>query len=235
MDAQGIDVEALSINPYWYAADRDVAAELIRVQNETLAEICAAQPDRFVAFASVALQHPDLAAEQLEQGVKRYGLRGAGLGGSVDGPRAERPEVSPVLGQGRAARRPGLHPPAGHGRAGADGPARGQRAPHQHHRQPARDDDRAVAPHLRGHPRPLPRPQDLRRPRRRLSALLRRPLERGADDVPPSHDRDAQEAADGVPAPALLRLDRLHARRRCVTWRSRRDRATARALLGIKS
>src|ERR671931_2926867 len=36
MDAQGIDVEALSINPYWYRAERDVAAELIKVQNETL-------------------------------------------------------------------------------------------------------------------------------------------------------------------------------------------------------
>src|SRR5262245_55947190 len=29
MDEQGIDVEALSINPYWYKADRDVARELI--------------------------------------------------------------------------------------------------------------------------------------------------------------------------------------------------------------
>src|SRR5882757_8856593 len=38
MDMQGIDVEALSINPYWYRAERDVAAELIRVQNETLVE-----------------------------------------------------------------------------------------------------------------------------------------------------------------------------------------------------
>src|SRR6266478_9983711 len=28
MDEQGIDVEALSINPYWYKADRDVAREL---------------------------------------------------------------------------------------------------------------------------------------------------------------------------------------------------------------
>ena len=95
MDAQGIDVEALSINPYWYAADRDVATELIRVQNEALAEICAAQPDRFVAFASVALQHPDLAAEQLEQGVKRYGLRGAGLGGSVEGLELSDPKFHP--------------------------------------------------------------------------------------------------------------------------------------------
>src|SRR4029453_18298233 len=34
MDSQGIDVEALSINPYWYAADRDLARQLIRVQNE---------------------------------------------------------------------------------------------------------------------------------------------------------------------------------------------------------
>jgi len=85
MDAQGIDVEALSINPYWYGADRDLAAELITVQNTGLAEICAANPDRFVAFASVALQHPALAAEQLEMAVKKLGLRGVAIGGSVNG------------------------------------------------------------------------------------------------------------------------------------------------------
>src|SRR5215467_9583177 len=95
MDEQGIDIEALSINPYWYRADRDVARELIRIQNEKLAEACAANPDRFVAFASVALQHPDLAAEQLEEGVKKYGLRGAGLGGSVDGEELSSPRFHP--------------------------------------------------------------------------------------------------------------------------------------------
>ena len=95
MDEQGIDVEALSINPYWYKADRDVARELIRIQNEKLAEACAANPDRFVAFASVALQHPDLAAEQLEEGVKKYGLRGAGVGGSVAGEDLADPRFHP--------------------------------------------------------------------------------------------------------------------------------------------
>ncbi len=95
MDEQGIDVEALSINPYWYKADRDVARQLIRVQNEKLAEACAANPDRFVAFASVALQHPDLAAEQLEDGVKKYGLRGAGVGGSVNGEELADPKFHP--------------------------------------------------------------------------------------------------------------------------------------------
>jgi aminocarboxymuconate-semialdehyde decarboxylase len=95
MDEQGIDVEALSINPYWYAADRDVATKLIQVQNEKLAEFCASAPDRFVAFASVALQHPDLAAQQLVDGVKKYGLRGAGLGGSVDGVELSDPRFHP--------------------------------------------------------------------------------------------------------------------------------------------
>jgi aminocarboxymuconate-semialdehyde decarboxylase len=95
MDEQGIDVEALSINPYWYTADRDVAHQLIELQNEQLAEICAAHPDRFVAFASVALQHPDLAVQQLEHGVRKYGLRGAGLGGSVNGRELSDPSFHP--------------------------------------------------------------------------------------------------------------------------------------------
>ena len=95
MDEQGIDVEALSINPYWYTADRDVAKELIRIQNEKLAEACAANPERFVAFASVALQHPDLAAQQLEDGVKRLGLRGAAVGGSVNGEELADPKFHP--------------------------------------------------------------------------------------------------------------------------------------------
>src|SRR5881397_1146744 len=95
MDEQGIDVEALSINQYWYKAERDVAQKVVAIQNEKLAEACAANPKRFVAFASVALQFPDLAAEQLEQGVKKYGLRGAGVGGSVKGAEISDPKFHP--------------------------------------------------------------------------------------------------------------------------------------------
>jgi aminocarboxymuconate-semialdehyde decarboxylase len=85
MDEQGIDVEAISINPQWYRAGRDVVTEVIRIQNEALAGFCATWPDRFVAFASVALQYPDLAVQQLVHGVKKLGLRGAAVGGSVAG------------------------------------------------------------------------------------------------------------------------------------------------------
>ena len=95
MDEQGIDVEALSINPFWYGASREVAEELITMQNERLAEFCASEPERFVAFASVALQYPDLAAAQLYDGVRRYGLRGAAIGGSVDGRELADPDFHP--------------------------------------------------------------------------------------------------------------------------------------------
>lgn len=95
MDEQGIDVEALSINPFWYAAERDLAAKIISIQNEKLAGLCAEHPDRFVAFASVALQHPDLAAEQLEEGMKKFGLRGAAIGGNVNGEEISVPRFNP--------------------------------------------------------------------------------------------------------------------------------------------
>jgi aminocarboxymuconate-semialdehyde decarboxylase len=85
MDEWGTDMQALSINPTWYSVERDVVTQVIKLQNEKLAELCAKYPDRFVAYASVALQYPDLAAEQLEEGVKKYNLRGAAIGGHVNG------------------------------------------------------------------------------------------------------------------------------------------------------
>ena len=66
MDEMGIDVQVVSINAFWYSAERDLARRLIDVQNERLAALCSVRPDRFVALASVALQFPELAAQQME-------------------------------------------------------------------------------------------------------------------------------------------------------------------------
>ena len=96
MDAMGIDMEVLSINPFWYRRERDLAAEIVRVQNEKLAELCASRPDRFGAFASLSLQFPDLAVKQLEDAIKKYGLRGAAIGGSVAGEEFADPKFHPV-------------------------------------------------------------------------------------------------------------------------------------------
>lgn len=95
MDRDGIDVQVLSINPFWYGADRDLASRLIDLQNEKLAAMCALYPDRFAAFATVALQFPDLAAQQLETGMKHFELRGAGIGGNVEGEELSSPRFDP--------------------------------------------------------------------------------------------------------------------------------------------
>jgi aminocarboxymuconate-semialdehyde decarboxylase len=95
MDDQGIDVQVLSINPFWYTADRDLARRIIATQNARLAALCAARPERFVALASVALQHPDLAVEQLQEAVATHRMRGAAIGGSVSGEELSSPRFDP--------------------------------------------------------------------------------------------------------------------------------------------
>jgi aminocarboxymuconate-semialdehyde decarboxylase len=96
MDAMAIDMEILSINPFWYGKDRDTAADIVKVQNDKLAELCASRPERFGAFASLSLQFPDLAAQQLETAIKKQGLRGAAIGASVQGEDFSDPKFHPV-------------------------------------------------------------------------------------------------------------------------------------------
>ena len=85
MDREGIDVQAINVNAWGYSADRALARDLVAVQNEKIAAAVAKNPDRFVGMAALALQHPDLAADQLDQAVRKLGLRGAAIGGSVEG------------------------------------------------------------------------------------------------------------------------------------------------------
>jgi aminocarboxymuconate-semialdehyde decarboxylase len=96
LDERGIDVQVLSINGFWwYEADRALARQIVRVHDEKLAEWCAAHSDRFVALTSVALQYPDLAAEQLDYAVTQLGMRGASVGGHVDGEALSLPRFDP--------------------------------------------------------------------------------------------------------------------------------------------
>jgi aminocarboxymuconate-semialdehyde decarboxylase len=84
MDERGIDVQALSVNTYWwYTADREAAKQVVAIHDEGIAAWCKQHPDRFVGLSSPALQFPDLAAEQLDHAVKNLGIRGASIGGHV--------------------------------------------------------------------------------------------------------------------------------------------------------
>lgn len=96
MDAMGIDMEVLSINPFWYRKDRETAERICALHNERFAQLCAQHPERFAAFASLTLQHPDLAVRQLEDAVRNKGLKGAAIGGSVNGESFHEARFHPV-------------------------------------------------------------------------------------------------------------------------------------------
>src|SRR5262245_43996898 len=97
IDSEGIDIQVLTINGYWWweVQDRALAGRIVRAQNEGLAKWVSDHKDRFVALTSVSLQFPDLAAEQLDYGVKQLGLRGATIGGHVNGQSLSDPKFDP--------------------------------------------------------------------------------------------------------------------------------------------
>ena len=95
MNKDGIDVQVLSINAFWYGAQRDLARRIFDLQSVKLAEMCRYSPLRFLGYAPVSLQFPELAAEQLEQSMKELGLVGAAIGGSVEGEEIAAPRFDP--------------------------------------------------------------------------------------------------------------------------------------------
>ncbi len=98
MDRMGVDVQVISPSPnqYYYWAKRDLAAEIVRVQNEHIAQLCAQHPQRLAGFGTLALQHPDLACEQLEYAIRVLGLKGVEICTSVNGKELSDPSLRGV-------------------------------------------------------------------------------------------------------------------------------------------
>lgn len=85
-DRQKISMQVLSTVPvmFSYWAKPHDALDLSRRLNDHIAEVVRAHPKRFAGLATVPLQDPDLAAQELERCVRELGLRGAQIGTHVD-------------------------------------------------------------------------------------------------------------------------------------------------------
>src|ERR1700704_5835105 len=123
MDRIGIDVHVISVHPsqFLYWTEPELAARIVTMQNEKVAELVTAHKDRFVGFGNVSLQQPDLAVEQLEYAVKKLDLRGFIVGANVNGGELSNPKLDPFwkkaggLGKGAVlpphrSAGPGRHP-----------------------------------------------------------------------------------------------------------------------------
>ena len=85
-DREKISMQVLSTVPvmFSYLAKPADALDLSRRLNDHIAEVVCNYPTRFAGLATLPMQEPDLAAEELERCVRELGLRGAQIGTHVD-------------------------------------------------------------------------------------------------------------------------------------------------------
>lgn len=85
MDAQGVDVSVISISPslYLYWLDPGETAEVCRVLNEAAARMAAKSGGRVAAMATVPMNDPRAAAEELRRASSELGVVGVEIGTSV--------------------------------------------------------------------------------------------------------------------------------------------------------
>lgn len=83
MDRAGIEICILSLTSpgVQSVADPKAASDLARSANDYASSLIQRHPDRFSAFAAVALQNPKGAAEELERSVTELGFKGALVNG----------------------------------------------------------------------------------------------------------------------------------------------------------
>jgi aminocarboxymuconate-semialdehyde decarboxylase len=99
MDAEGTDVQVLSIHPpfYGYHLDREQGVRLARQVNEEIAATIREQPARFSGLATLPIQDVKSAIEELEHAVTRLGLKGAELDTQVNGVQWDDPGFLPFF------------------------------------------------------------------------------------------------------------------------------------------
>ena len=112
MDRQGVAVQALSLTvPMVYWADGDLGRRLARAFNDAAAQAHTAHPDRFVGCATLPMQDPVRAVEELERAARLPGIRAVYLGTNVNGRELSDPAFFPVFERVQALRLPVLlHP-----------------------------------------------------------------------------------------------------------------------------
>ena len=98
MDKFRVDKQVLTLTtPGVEREEPERGVKLARLTNDGFGEIIEKYPDRFTALATLPLQKPDKAAEELERAVKECGLKGAMLLSNVNGKPLDSEEFTPLF------------------------------------------------------------------------------------------------------------------------------------------
>ena len=98
LDAAGIDMQVISNTPQTFLYNQEAAltATLAALQNDQIAKAVAAHPERLLGIATLPMQAPQLAADELSRAMRKLGLKGAQIGSHVNGRNLDDPALEPL-------------------------------------------------------------------------------------------------------------------------------------------
>jgi aminocarboxymuconate-semialdehyde decarboxylase len=98
MDAAEVDLHVLSVAPqvWLYAQEPAIGAAAAAIQNDEIARLVTEHPNRFTGIATLPMQAPEKAAEELRRAIGKLGLHGAMIGSNVNGRNLDDPSFEPV-------------------------------------------------------------------------------------------------------------------------------------------
>jgi aminocarboxymuconate-semialdehyde decarboxylase len=97
MDRYGFDRQVLAVCPQTVLYDQDAQLALTasQIQNDQIAALVRAHPDRFYGLATAPMQDPLVAAAELRRAMTGGGLSGAMIGSNVEGRNLDDPALEP--------------------------------------------------------------------------------------------------------------------------------------------
>jgi aminocarboxymuconate-semialdehyde decarboxylase len=97
MDENGVDMQVLAptVFTFFYEHDAALALACSALQNEEIAALVRSHPERFLGIATVPLQAPQQAADELQRAMTVLGLSGAMIGSNVNGRNLDDPALEP--------------------------------------------------------------------------------------------------------------------------------------------
>jgi aminocarboxymuconate-semialdehyde decarboxylase len=98
MDAAEVDMHILAGAPqtWLYGQEASVGIAASAIQNDEMARLVKEHPDRFAAIATLPMQAPDKAADELRRAMTKLGMHGAMIGSNIHGKNLDDPSFEPL-------------------------------------------------------------------------------------------------------------------------------------------
>jgi aminocarboxymuconate-semialdehyde decarboxylase len=98
MDKSNVDIQLLSNTPQTFLYDQEASlgAACAEIQNDQITSIIRKHPDRFMGLATLPMQAPGLAAQELQRAMGPLGLLGFHLASNIQGRNLDDPDLEPV-------------------------------------------------------------------------------------------------------------------------------------------